>query len=356
MDIKYDCRFFNGAVPCRPHKQHLVECSSECPEYQPTDYNILIIKLGAMGDVIRTTPLLHRIKKEHPAARIFWLSQYPDVLPEVVDWPLKFNLENLTWLQSLEFKLGINLDKDPEACALMEQLEINERFGFGLNQGMPAPVNDLAIDKFLTGISDLKSRDNTVHYLEEIFSIAGWSYQEEEYILSESVANSSFETLKTDKKLIGLNTGCGERWTSRLWPEAHWVKLIKLCQMDGYQVLLLGGPQEDEKNQRLALETGASYPGFFPIREFFNLVDRCDLVVSAVTMAMHVAIGLKKPLILFNNIFNPHEFHFFVKSKILSPEKPCECYYRPTCIHGEGCLKDIPAELVLETIQLLLSE
>ena len=36
-----------------------------------------------------------------------------------------------------------------------------------------------------------------------------------------------------------------------------------------------------------------------------------DLVVTAVTMAMHIALGLGKKLVLFNNIFNPHEFELY---------------------------------------------
>ena len=37
-------------------------------------------------------------------------------------------------------------------------------------------------------------------------------------------------------------------------------------------------------------------------------MDQCDVVVSQVTMAMHIAIGLGKRLILMNNIFNRNEF------------------------------------------------
>ncbi len=354
MDIKFDCRYFRGAVPCGPHKLHQVECSDDCPYFQPTNSNILIIKLGAMGDVIRTTPILHRIKKDYSAARIFWLSIYPDVLPVEVDWPLKFNLENVTWLRSLEFDLALNLDKDLEACALMEQLSIQTRIGFGLRQGMPAPLDEKARHKFITGISDIRSKANTDHYLKEIFNILGWEYQGEGYLFPELGVNDAIEALGSKTPTIGLNTGCGERWTSRLWPEESWQELIRMLRSAGYRVILLGGPQEDEKNRRLAQATGATYPGYFPIREFFSLVDKCDLIVSAVTMAMHVAIGLKKPTVLFNNIFNKNEFHFFTESTVLEPEKPCECYYRPVCKYGTSCLGSIKADRVFRAVQALI--
>jgi heptosyltransferase-2 len=61
MIVHTDCRHFRGDVPCTPHKKDGVHCES-CPFYDPVDKKILIIKLGAIGDVIRTTPLLHRLE------------------------------------------------------------------------------------------------------------------------------------------------------------------------------------------------------------------------------------------------------------------------------------------------------
>ena len=56
-DIKFDCRYFRGDVPCKPHKENGVHCVDErgndCQYYDPTGKKILIIKLGAIGDVIQ---------------------------------------------------------------------------------------------------------------------------------------------------------------------------------------------------------------------------------------------------------------------------------------------------------------
>ncbi|NOX48739.1 MAG: glycosyltransferase family 9 protein [Chlorobi bacterium] len=307
-----------------------------------------------MGDVIRTTSLLQRFKIEFPTARIFWLTKFKDILPNEIDWPLEYTLENLTWIKSIPFEMGINLDKDPEACALMDQLTINNKFGFGLSGGMPAPLNSLAEHKFLTGISDDLSKKNRKHYLEEIFEICGLEYRGEEYLLPEPCYNKRIEEFVSPRKVVGLNTGCGGRWVTRLWPENYWEELAVRLMDSGYTVLLLGGPEEHEKNCRIAKKTSANYLGVFPILEFLGLIQKCDLVVTAVTMAMHLAIGLKIPLILFNNIFNPNEFHFFTKSTILTPAKQCECYYRPKCIHEKSCMYDLSVDSVFKEIQRLV--
>ncbi len=353
MDIQYNCRQYKGTVPCKPHKEQGVECSLICEFYEPTGGNILIIKLGAMGDVIRTTPLLFRIKREYPNHRIFWLTHFVDVLPDIIDEPLNFSIESITYLKSINFDFGINLDKEPEACALMEQLNIKDKYGFGLIHDMPAPINDLANHKFKTGISDSYSKANTQHYLQEIFSIFGWKYNGEEYHLPGTRSNTTIDAISKNKTYIGLNTGCGERWTSRQWPYENWTDLIIKLQKEGFNVLLLGGKSEDLRNKEISKLTGAEYTGFFQFDEFISLVDKCEIVVSTVTMAMHVAIGLKKPLVLLNNIFNSNEFYFFNDSIILEPERECECYYRPTCVNEISCIAEVTAEQVFTAIKKL---
>jgi heptosyltransferase-2 len=307
-----------------------------------------------MGDVIRTTPLLEKIRKEFPKRRIFWLTQYPDILPKEVDWPLLFTLESLTWIRSLHFDWAVNLDKDPEACALLEQCHSKEKAGFGLAKGMPAPVNARAEAKFYTGISDSFSQKNRKHYLEEIFEICGWQFNGEKYLLPPPGENPRITAFKSDKKIIGLNTGCGARWSTRLWPEDYWTELCQELLVKGYHPLLLGGPKEDEKNNRIARATGADYLGVFPILDFIGLMKKCHVVVTSVTMAMHIAVGLGLPLVLFNNIFNPHEFYFYRNSIIVSPSTKCDCYYRPECIHGESCMKDLKVGTVLNAIAKLV--
>lgn len=99
--LRVDCRHFRGHVPCRPHKLHGVHCSS-CGHYEPTRERILIIKLGAIGDVIRTTPLLHPLKKQFPQARISWITHTPEVAPEQMDDDLNRAVTK-SYLQELFF-------------------------------------------------------------------------------------------------------------------------------------------------------------------------------------------------------------------------------------------------------------
>lgn len=350
---KSDCRHFRGDVPCTPHKKTGVHCA-DCSDYTPIDRNILIIKLGAIGDVIRTTPLLHKLRSLSPASRIWWLTQTPDVLPREVDVPLLFDLRSVMTLLSINFDLLINLDKDREACSLTDRIDARVKKGFILRNGVCSPIDRDAEHKFVTGLFDDVNKANTKNYLQEIFEVCGYEWQGEEYIL-DPPPRGAF-ALDHSKKIVGLNTGCGGRWTSRLWREENWIALAKQLIAAGITPLFLGGEQEHEKNIRLAAATGGAYLGHFSLTDFLALMNECDAIVSGVTMAMHFAIGLKKPLVLFNNIFNRHEFELFGRGEIIEPAKPCTCFFRPSCVNDAyQCMDFIEPQRVAESVLRLLT-
>jgi heptosyltransferase-2 len=342
---KADCRHFRGDVPCEPHRREGVHCA-DCPHYDPVESRILIIKLGAIGDVIRTTPILHRLRRDFPHSHVTWVTDFPEVVPaSAVDQVATPALRDLLWLGVTEFDLLLNLDKDPVACALAVRIPARVKKGFILQDGLPAPADDAARAKFAAGIFDDVSKANRKSYVEEIFEMAGWRWEGEEYILDRPPAAREWR-LGSPRPRVGLNTGCGGRWISRLWPEENWIELAREIQRAGLGVILLGGEAEDERNRRIAAASKAEYPGTFPLAEFVDLMDQTDVVVSAVTMAMHIAIGLKKQLVLFNNIFNRHEFELYGRGEILEPRVPCDCFYKPVC--PKQCMRHIEVPRVLE--------
>ncbi len=353
VPLKTDCRWFRGDIPCTPHKKHGVHCVDKtgalCSFYDPCTSKILIIKLGAIGDVIRTTPLLTKLKEVHPHAQFWWLTFSPAVVPSSVDVVLPFSAQSVSALQATQFDVIVNLDKDREACALTALLSASTKKGFTLRDGKPSPIDTDAVHKFMTGVFDDINKANTKSYPEEIFEICGFQFNGEEYILDSFAGDGYTWKLPAKKKIVGLNTGCGGRWTSRLWAEKNWVALAKNLKKAGYLPVLLGGEQEHAKNKRIQKKSGAVYFGHFPLRQFVNLLDQCDLVVTAVTMAMHITIGLHKKIILFNNIFNKSEFELYGRGEILEPDFDCECYYSPVC--PNDCMQYISVDMVIKAIK-----
>lgn len=353
MIYKTDCIYFKGDIPCKPHKRLGVHCQ-DCNYYQKIEGRILIIKLGAIGDVIRTTPLLHRIKREFPNHEIWWLTYYPEVVPSIVHKVLRFDFENTLILEQTKFDIAINLDKDYPATALMSRINSPTRLGFEFKDGKPAPIDNKAYSKFLTGLFDDVNKENKLTYIQEIFNICGWEHNGEEYILDfdETI---DFLIPNDGKKVIGLNTGCGARWTSRLWSTDKWADLISMLQDDGYFPLLLGGEAENARNLELHSRTNAAYLGYFPLNQFISLVNKVDLLVTGVTMALHIGIGLKKTVLLFNNIFNPFEFDLYGRGIIVQPEKECKCFFKGKCDNPEYfCMDFLYPEKVFNEIKKLI--
>ncbi|MEI8134315.1 MAG: glycosyltransferase family 9 protein [bacterium] len=353
--IHTDCRHFRGDIPCKPNKDFGVHCS-DCSYFDPIKENILIIKLGAAGDVLRTTPLLHRLKVLHPQARIWWLTLSPELVPTShVDRILKWSTENLELLGEIDFSLLINLDKDHHACALANRLEASEKLGFLLSpNGVTVPANSDALGKYETGIFDDVSIANKKSYPEELFQVCGYEFFGEKYIIDAPVEHK-FDGLDITRPIVGMNTGAGMRWTSRLWSTESWAALARELDKKGYNVVLLGGPDEDGRNKEIQTLSGGSaqYLGYFPLKTFISLVNKCDTIISGVTMAFHIAVALEKKIVLINNIFNKYEFgDLYGLGKVVEPDNPCQCYFRGTCINKEYfCLDHLPVGKVLQEVR-----
>lgn len=355
-DVKYDCRHFRGHIPCAPNKLRGKVCNS-CDEYEKVTKKILMIKLGAIGDVIRTTPLVTAFRKKHPGCRITWITHTPEVLPpNLVDDARRPDAFGLIPVTREKYDIAVNLDKDPEACMLLADARAVKKFGFTWKDGHIHPATPAAGAKLLTGIFDSLSQENTLNYLEEIFNICGITFAGEEYLIRrdpvvEERWKNRVASHSGGKIVVGLNTGCGKRWTTRLWPEEYWIGLIERLKSAGYFPLLMGGRDEDELNTSYARKTGAWYPGHFPLAEFISLSGSVDIVVTQVSMMMHIAIALRKPMVLMNNIFNPNEFELYGRGVIVQPDSGCDCYFGSVCTRTRRCMLDLGVDRVFDEIQ-----
>ncbi len=354
-DVKQDCKYFKGNIPCKPNKINGSVCIS-CDEYSPISKRILIIKLGALGDVIRTTPLVVKYRELYPNCHITWLTQSPEVLPRnEIDSILKPDAFSLFAIENTTFDIAINLDKELEPCLLLYKVTALEKYGYNWDEGKIVAATNAAEHKIMTGFFDAISQENTKSYLEEIFEICHFSFNYEPYLINKNEALTSDWKLKLSeiakgKTIVGLNTGCGPRWNTRLWTNEAWEKLaLQLIEKD-YFPIFLGGELEHEKNTQFSLNTKAYYPGHFSLEEFISLTAATDIIVTQVSMMMHIATALQKKMVLMNNIFNSNEFELYKRGEIVQPKTSCECYYGNTCKRGNSCMHDLTSEEVLDAL------
>jgi heptosyltransferase-2 len=322
---RLNCRFLTGYKPCVHHKKSRVPCA-ECASYSPVTFRIAILKIGAAGEVIRNTPLLRRLRTEYPSAEITWVTDYPDLIPpDQVDRVIKYSWESCQYLLEERFDLLLSLDKEKGPCALANGMKATIKKGFGYSPlGKIVPIDEDSVRKWETGIDDRKMLENGKHYVEETFEICGYEWQGEEYLLP---AFERSTLLSRDKFIVGLNTGAGGLWRTRIPNLEKIEEIIRGLIALNHEVVLLGGPDEDAKNRMLKAKFPVHYFGVRPLRDFLNIVDNCDAVITPVTMTLHIAIGLGKRVVLLNNIFNKAEFHLYERGEIIEPPLRClGCY------------------------------
>lgn len=357
-DIKFDCRYFRTGIPCIPNKEKGMECAG-CTSYEKTGKKILIIKLGALGDVIRTTPLLEKFRSEYGNPHFTWVTLSPAILPQnEIDVIYKWDDTSRFIIENTEFDIALNLDKEVECCLLLKKVKAPIKYGYTWENGHIEAATPNAKHKILTGLFDSVSKANTKSYLEEVFEICHFEFQGEEYQLNLNEAYADkwkqyFAEASNGKTIVALNTGCGPRWNTRLWSNEAWIELAVLLKEEGFYPVFVGGELEHEKNVLMSEEAQVLYPGHFSLQEFIGLVSAVDIVITQVSMMMHIATGLKKKMVLCNTIFNKHEFELYGRGVIVEPETGCECYFGNTCSRGTSCMHDITPKQLLEAAQKL---
>ena len=88
--------------------------------------NVLILKLGATGDVVRTTPLLSRLN-----AQITWLTAPKNtvLLEDVKDNVRCFSWEERERALDTDYDLAINLEDTLDVAQFLKTVRCGQRFG-----------------------------------------------------------------------------------------------------------------------------------------------------------------------------------------------------------------------------------
>ena len=179
MNLRLDCRHFRGDKPCRyacgssaasgprsgasepgPERAEGGQAGPStssgppatpsgcwtCSHYEPMGRRILIIKLDAIGDVARTTPILRALRKKYNPCHITWLV-HPTAEEMLRGNPLinvllPYRPKSLEPLRAQRFDSVFSLDKTPRATAVAAWANAPEKLGFGLSEfGTVYPLN-----------------------------------------------------------------------------------------------------------------------------------------------------------------------------------------------------------------------
>lgn len=364
MILKTDCIHFPGDRPCRFNKETGQVCT-DCPYYISPSRRIIIIKLDAVGDVLRSTSILPALHRKYPGSEITWVTRQNAVdlfknNPLVQHVTAFERPETLLKVMNEEYDILIHPDSNPGSGSMASLVKAKEKFGFITNsQGNVQPMNDAAFNWLEMGAFDHLKKVNRRSYQEILHDICGLPYQKDEIQLVLSNDEKTFRdsykkehNLSRFKKIIGLNTGASGRWKLKQWHQHHLETLISAFSNDSeIGVLLYGGPEEKERNRNLrekfpfVIDTGTENT----LRQFFALLDLSDIILTGDTLGLHAAAALKKQVICLFGPTSSAEIEDYGRITKVIPEMECLVCYKPVCDFVPNCM-DLIAPANVESI------
>ena len=292
---------------------------------------ICIIKLGALGDVVRTTPLLLGIKEKYPESEITWITK-SNAKEILEDNSLINRLLFIPCEINERFEILYNFDIEEEATKLASKINAKKKYGFYDNDGFPAAFNQDAEYYLNTVFDDEIKKSNKKTYQQMMFDLAGLKYGKQEPFIS--IPNRNKEEMNKfleknnliGKKILGLNISSSKRWPSKAWSKDKIKEFIPKAKKEGYEILLLGGKEEGDLMEEIYSYVANEDIKIYKrntedsLKDFFATISFCEVIICGDTLALHTATALKKSVIALFFCNSPDEIESYNRvEKLVSP-------------------------------------
>ena len=322
--------------------------------------NILFVRLSYIGDILHATPAARWIKEQHPDAKLHWIvtpsmvelldgNPYVDeIIPWERDeyeahskklhiptmwrmwWELKAKLEPYKFDVAVDVQgrlitgLVLLASGAPICLGLGGTKELNWLF----TNYKSKPSTDHVIKRYVEVAqllkeavakqADLDTPLKTVDNLlepETLNNVSANKMYHMDFYVPSKLHTWAEEQWKTIDNHTSLNRGevekplrvglvLGTSWATKEWPQEKWYSLIKSLQYRA-NFVCLGGPKEATQYKPLMDSLAAegidqimlNMLGKTTLQEVGALIESCDVVVTADTGSLHIALALNKPVV-----------------------------------------------------------
>ena len=353
---------------------------------------ILVISLAGIGDTLLSTPLLHELRLNFPAAQV-------DVL--VKEAGARDLLEANPHVTSVHYE---NMLKQSKATTLRALRPLRaQRYDVSINTYPQSKIHYRLVTRWI-GAKDRLShtydnwtfwdgllvnktipQDYTLHSVENnlnLLSLVGtqpkFPKHDSEIFLSAAEQKWADDTMRelalSEKRVLGVHVGSGttKNLALRRWPLENYIELFRQigARRSDMQVVLFGGPEEKADHERVMRELGAKHVTVAPsksLRQAAALVGRCHAFLSVDTALMHVAAAMKVPQQIvietptFNKTIEPHARRYTLVPNPAVKGRNLDFYrYDGRDIQGSAeelrqCMRAVKVEEVLKAIDDALS-
>lgn len=289
--------------------------------------NILIIKTGAAGDVVRTTSLLNALE-----GNIYWVTSpgnkwlLPDDMPNLVALTVQ---EAFHSLKDVLFELVVSLEEDDECARLAGAMQSHELTGVYPGRGKADYTDNAAswfdmsmISRFGKDKADKLKAANGLTYQDCIFRMVGKKFNGEPYRIYTG------KDIQSQYRLIGIEKRTGQRWPDKQW----W----------GYDALVRELEAKDNPVKVFAQRNN--------IRDYLDDIAACSHIVSGDSLAMHIGMAYRKTGTAIFNCTSPQEIYDYgLLKKVVSPLLHKYFY---SSRYDKEVIESIPLEDVYNTLPL----
>ncbi len=337
---------------------------------------ILVIHTAFIGDIVLALPLAQRLRASFPDAHIAFvtipaaanvLENHP-AINEVILFDKRGRDKGIFGIMRLakrlrqgQFDLALIPHRSLRSALLGKLSGIPRRIGFSTSAAPRFFTDVVVYDKSSHEI------DRNISLLQPLgISSAGdqlptlYPSRNDRDVVDAFLHNQSIP----DKHGVLIGLAPGSVWNTKRWLKEHFVALGNMLLMDGYSIILLGGRNDVAlcSEIRNALDTSVvNAAGMLSLLQSAELIRRCAVLVSNDSAPMHLAVGIRTPVVAIFGATVP-EFGFAPRGEqdIVVGMEGLSC--RPCAIHGGDkcpiktfvCMKDLTPDLVYAKVRTLI--
>lgn len=337
--------------------------------------NILIVKIGAIGDVVMCLPLVAHIRKKHPGARITWLcgSQVAPMLRQFPDIDEVLEVDEKSLMTGSPF------------ARISTILSVWKKLGFrnfdqtlyfyysNLYKLLLLPASSKRTDRFERNPAKrqnpIPGRHHSWDYI-QTFENSDGPFQFDLSYPTFSYQNTGFENLhsrqNTGKKRIALSCGGAKNLLRdddlRRWPVNRYRELALLLTQNGYELILTGAPSDLWVLEHFEGIEYQNFIGKAGLNDFILLLKTADLLITHDSGPLHLADLANCPVLGLFGPTIPHE-----KASLQTRSawiwggenlhcRPCYDGRNYSVCSSNDCLKQVSAQTVFAKAVGMLSE
>lgn len=285
-------------------------------------------RLGGIGDVIMTTPLLKHIKRLLPNCHLVYATNlvYSNgALGDVIrNNPFVDELVSCDTVTARDYDLFTDVTATGLAREKKGQVPPNRIDMFAEQLGV-----DISSDPVPTYVVTNDERE--------------WA---EKLVEQEALPHD-----RKDITLIGIQVKSNDN--RRTWPLEHNKHLVELLTQDPkVRVALFHWEKRNHFKAR------QSFICSYNLRYTAALLEQCDVVVAPDSSLLHLAGALqKKTVALFGSVPPESRVNHYANCTAITAGLPCSgCWYSPSCGGRIACMKELKPEMIEDAIKTKLVE